>query len=94
MCRTCSRRSKDCFYDVEKTKHQSLVERLQQAQDRVKEVEESREALRQVFHAVDFDMGITRKGKSYVLGGSYRCTDASVPIIYELYADIAHRRQS
>jgi hypothetical protein len=48
---------------MEKTKYQSLVERLQQAQDRVKEVEESREALRQVFHAIDFDMGITRKGK-------------------------------
>ena len=54
---------------MEKTKYQSLVERLQQAQDRVKEVEESREALRQVFHAIDFDMGITRKGK-FLFSGS------------------------
>jgi hypothetical protein len=53
---------------VEKTKYQSLVERLQQAQERVKEVEESRETLRQMFHAIDFDMGITRKGKLYMLG--------------------------
>jgi hypothetical protein len=53
---------------VEKTKYQSLVERLQQAQERVKEVEESREALRQMFYAIDFDMGITRKGKSHMLG--------------------------
>lgn len=68
MCRTCSRRSKDCVYDVEKSKYQSLVERLQQAQERLKEVEESREALRQIFHAIDFDMGITRKGKLYMLG--------------------------
>lgn len=54
---------------MEKTKYQSLVERLQQAQDRVKEVEESRETLRQMFHAIDFDMEITSKGKCHMLGG-------------------------
>ena len=79
---------------MEKTKYQSLVERLQQAQDRVREVEESREALRRVFHAIDFDMRITGKGKFYILGRSYRRTDALVPMTYDLYADTVHRRQS
>ena len=54
---------------MEKTKYQSLVERLQQAQDRLKEVEGSREALRQIFHAIDFDLGIASKGKCRVFGG-------------------------
>lgn len=72
---------------MEKTKYQSLVERLQQAQDRVKEVEESREALRQVFHAIDFDMGITRKGTFLC---PRRFTDALAPVIHGLYADIVH----
>ena len=70
---------------MEKTKYQSLLERFQQAQDRIKEVEESREALREVLHALSFDLGVTKKGKCPLLGGH---TDSRVSDLLNLLADI------
>lgn len=52
---------------MEKTKYQSLLEKFQQAQDRIKEVEESREALREVLQSLSFDLGITKKGEYSML---------------------------
>jgi len=70
---------------VEKTKYQSLLERYQLAQDRIKEVEESRRALREVLQAISFDVGIARKGEFFMLRVH---TDPWAPTVYDLLTNI------
>jgi hypothetical protein len=45
MCRNCCRRSRDCGYDLNKSKHQSLLDRFQQSQARIKALKVNRETL-------------------------------------------------
>lgn len=70
---------------MEKTKYQSLLERYQQAQDLVKEVKDSRRALREVLQAISFDVGIARKGESFMLGVY---TNPWAPTVYDLLTNV------
>ena len=73
---------------MEKTKYQSLLERYQQAQDRIKEVEESRRAVREVLQAISFDVGIGRQGESFMLGVY---TDLWAPTVYDFLTNVFPR---